>query len=176
MKKCNRCGETKTLDQYHKHADTKDGLKGNCKECDSAYDRARYVANRESILESRREYYATNGERVRAGNRASTARNPRGRRNKQLLWAFGITLDGYETMLARQGGVCGLCERAETEIHPLSKKVRNYAVDHDHATGEIRGLLCNDCNRGLGLLGDTAERLRKAVAYIERAAPQGDPN
>lgn len=153
MKKCSKCGETKELTEFHKDRGNKDGLCWWCKVCKTTQVNIYTEANRDKVY---------------AGNRAYGVRYPRRIRNKNLLQAFGITLDQYETMLAAQGGVCAICEQAETEIHPRSKKIRNYAVDHDHITGDVRGLLCNACNRGLGLLGDTAERLRKAVAYTEK--------
>lgn len=73
---------------------------------------------------------------------------------------FGLTPDEYNAMLSSQGGKCALCGRADEE--------RRMAVDHDHETGTIRGLLCKWCNRGIGLLQDDPDLLRQAAEYIER--------
>jgi hypothetical protein len=77
---------------------------------------------------------------------------------------YGITLEQYEKMLADQGNACAVCGEPESDIQ--NGKLRPLCVDHDHATGKIRGLLCNDCNRGLGFLGDNADRLEKAAYYL----------
>jgi Recombination endonuclease VII len=59
------------------------------------------------------------------------------------------------------------CERCEKEVALMKKKTMH--LDHDHETGKFRGWLCNRCNLGIGMLGDTVEDLRQAVAYLERA-------
>jgi hypothetical protein len=66
----------------------------------------------------------------------------------------------YSTMLNTQGGVCAICKGVCT---------RALAVDHNHVTGKVRGLLCNNCNRGLGHLKDDVGLLRQAVMYLEDA-------
>lgn len=81
----------------------------------------------------------------------------KGRNLKRL---YGITLEEYEAMLLKQGGVCAICgltERVEG---------RALAVDHCHATGAVRGLLCSACNIALGKFEDDTERLRKAITYL----------
>lgn len=84
-------------------------------------------------------------------------------RNRVLNWKYkGIILSiaGYDQMLIDQDGRCAICSRHHSEF---SKKL---AVDHDHATGKIRGLLCSNCNTGIGKLGDNAERVRSAMEYL----------
>lgn len=78
---------------------------------------------------------------------------------------YGITVEEYERMLADQGGVCAIC--GTSEASPGGKKA--WAVDHDHATGEVRGILCNRCNTGIGQLGDDPDRLVSAAAYLIRS-------
>ncbi len=90
------------------------------------------------------------------------ARNPLRAKQNDLKRMFGISLADYEEMLAKQNGVCAICENKDAYF--------KLAVDHCHVTGVIRGLLCSQCNRGLGCLGDSPERLRRAIAYLERAA------
>jgi hypothetical protein len=77
---------------------------------------------------------------------------------------FGLTLEQYDAMLAEQDGTCAICHRPETRkrfgwVQPLS-------VDHDPATGRVRGLLCDYCNRSIGQRGGLGW-LRSAVAYLE---------
>lgn len=77
--------------------------------------------------------------------------------------AYGISTRQYNAILAAQGGVCAICGRRPSK--------RRLAVDHDHHTGVVRGLLCASgdygCNKGLGYFNDDVEILRRAVAYLE---------
>lgn len=75
---------------------------------------------------------------------------------KQLKQRYGLTVEEYEAMLERCNGRCQICD---------SKDKLN--VDHCHATGAVRGLLCTSCNTGLGKLGDTREGLLAALRYLD---------
>lgn len=77
---------------------------------------------------------------------------------------YGITEREYWRMVDSQGGVCAVCgcEPPDTK-HSGGKKLH---VDHDHESGRVRGLLCISCNRGLGLLKDSASVLGAASAYL----------
>lgn len=78
----------------------------------------------------------------------------------QRLWSkFKLTESDYQGILNSQGGGCALCGEVETG--------KRMPVDHNHDTGDVRGILCTSCNRGLGLMKDNAELLRKAAAYVE---------
>lgn len=70
-------------------------------------------------------------------------------------------------MLSIQGGVCAICKKPERH-RSNGPKVKRLAVDHDHTTGEVRGLLCNNCNRALGLFGDDVTALQAAIDYLSR--------
>ena len=74
---------------------------------------------------------------------------------------YGVSEGLYNLILDYQGGKCAICRKEP------SGKFKNLSVDHDHTTKKVRGLLCNNCNRGLGLLGDTVERLEAAIRYIK---------
>lgn len=81
--------------------------------------------------------------------------------DQSLRRLYGITLKQYDEMLAKQDQRCSLCgERPQTD--------RRMHVDHDHATGNIRALLCHHCNLLLGNAKDSVDRLRQAIAYLER--------
>ncbi len=77
---------------------------------------------------------------------------------------FGITVEQYGEMLARQGGVCAIC--GVENVRGMS-----LAVDHDHQSGRVRGLLCNPCNSAVGLFADDPERLRAAIDYLTEEDP-----
>ena len=78
---------------------------------------------------------------------------------------FQISIEEYNSMFIKQGGVCAICGRVETAKHQ-SGTVRKLAVDHNHLTGKIRGLLCGNCNNGLGRFEDNPVRLLAACSYL----------
>lgn len=80
------------------------------------------------------------------------------------LRKYGLSLEGYEALLAEQGGVCAICKLPETSER--LNKVRRLCIDHDHETGAIRGLLCNRCNRVIGLMDDDPVILGEAMDYL----------
>lgn len=113
---------------------------------------------------------------------------------KQLLWssrtrryhlkkAYGITIADYEALLRSQNGRCAVCGCTEddarngrTRSGPTSFAARCFRVDHDHATGQVRGLLCGLCNTGLGALKDDPEVLGRALEYLLlHRSKNGDP-
>jgi hypothetical protein len=73
---------------------------------------------------------------------------------------YGITIDQYNAMLEAQGGGCWICSRPP--------KKRRLCVDHNHKTGEIRGLLCHLCNRGLAYYRDNPELFQRAALYLTK--------
>lgn len=83
-----------------------------------------------------------------------------------LMRHYGITLQEYSVMLLAQNGVCAICDRPETVV--VHGAVKPLSVDHDHATGAIRDLLCNACNHLLGHAEEKIEVLEKAAAYLRR--------
>lgn len=82
-------------------------------------------------------------------------------RKAQLKRNYGITLDKYDEILDRQHGRCAICKQLETSDKQY------LSVDHNHETGAIRGLLCHNCNVGLGKFKDNQEYLTSAIWYLE---------
>lgn len=85
------------------------------------------------------------------------------RHRKYTLAKYGLTEDEYERMRAEQGDCCAICKTTDKRS-PWGE----WPIDHCHATGVVRGLLCGSCNRALGLLADDPEIMRAAAAYVER--------
>jgi hypothetical protein len=81
---------------------------------------------------------------------------------------FNITLAEYTQMAIAQNGKCAICKCDET--HTRGGKVKALAVDHDHATGKVRALLCSECNQMLGKVKDSRDTLLAAVAYLDKHA------
>jgi len=77
--------------------------------------------------------------------------------------AYGLDFKDYEKMLEAQNGVCAICSSPP----PNNRKTR-LAIDHCHKTGKVRGLLCDKCNRSIGLLKDDVNILTKAIEYLNK--------
>jgi len=84
-----------------------------------------------------------------------------GTRHYHLLRRYGISATDVDELVKQQGGVCPLCGRENPEH-----------VDHDHDTGRVRGVLCFNCNGGLGQFRDSIDALENAVSYLVRADPE----
>lgn len=90
------------------------------------------------------------------------------RRARVLKYAYGITVEKYEAMVAAQNGKCAICGKRAHEN--VGGKLH---VDHCHRTNQVRGLLCNDCNHGLGQFRDNTQFLISAVIYLNGMAGRG---
>lgn len=74
---------------------------------------------------------------------------------------YGISLEEYNEMFAEQNGCCAICKRHQTEFK------KHLHVDHNHETGEVRGLLCHNCNLALGRFQDSPEIIKAALEYVQ---------
>jgi hypothetical protein len=88
------------------------------------------------------------------------------RSRQKDLKRHGLTQVQYDAKFAEQHGLCAIC--LQPHGRSLLGRSKQLAVDHDHATGALRGLLCDDCNLGLGLFLDDPQRLMNAAVYILR--------
>lgn len=111
-------------------------------------------------------------EQKLAANRAHRARNRAAYKDKELRKAFGITIAEFQAMLVEQNGVCLICDRPETTVR--RGRIEPLSVDHCHTTGKVRGLLCAQCNKGLGMFHDDPGRIERAAKYIRKHAPSED--
>jgi hypothetical protein len=114
---------------------------------DSEADKAWRASHKEEILAAGRKYYSAHPERAR---------------EKSLKKWYGITLADYNQMFEEQNGFCIICGVHQSEVN------KTFCVDHDHETGEVRGLLCDQCNKGLGHFKDNQSFLQKAIDYLRR--------
>lgn len=93
------------------------------------------------------------------------ARNPELARTRQRAYdlkKYGLTPDQWDSLFLSQQSRCAIC----ASTTPRSE--RGWATDHDHATGKLRGILCQPCNKALGCFLDKPEVLRAAAAYVEK--------
>lgn len=90
-------------------------------------------------------------------------------REWNLFYKYGLTEKDFQDILAAQDGRCPICHRRFEEITYRNGATKSvWHVDHDHATGKVRGVLCFLCNSGLGKFGDNVDRLLDAAAYLEQ--------
>lgn len=134
-------------------------------------ERLRKLSNRDrrkhwasSSPEKRKEYYV----RYRSKERTATVAF-----EQRLRMKFGIGVDDYHAILERQKFGCAICGSPHGGVHrrspnPLIAPIQRLAVDHDHLTGRIRGLLCRKCNTGIGLFDENHDLLAKASEYLKK--------
>jgi hypothetical protein len=141
---CSTCGIEKPLIEFPRDKKYRDGHRGQCIKCRSARNR---------------EYEKRPGY-VRNRKPAVTDRKMRDTRYRRK---YGITHDDYDRILLEHGHKCALCS------NPPEKSLNGrLAVDHCHATGVVRGLLCTDCNVRLSKWGDNVAGITRVLAYVSR--------
>ena len=118
----------------------------------------------------RKIYYENNkeeiNERTRQYRENNTAKIKRRQRKYNLKKRFGITEKEYWNMFTQQLGRCNICGREEREIH--HGKVKMLAVDHNHKTGNVRGLLCKQCNLMIGNSNENPLILINGIKYLQK--------
>lgn len=141
MKKCSTCHEIKAALDFHNNRSSKDGKHSTCKSCIKIQNKAWRDSNPEKKKAQRKSITKDQASRY--------AHNAR-------MKKYGITTEEFDSMVESQSGACALkCGRSAE------------AIDHNHATGAVRALLCVQCNAGIGLLLESPEILRNAASYIE---------
>lgn len=137
MKQCSNCKTFRIQREFQKDRTAPDGYDYRCKPCNS--DQAKKLWASPKGKESQR----------------------RRSRKYELKRHYGLTLEDYSSMLAKQNGGCAICDRKEMP------KLGNFHVDHDHQNGKFRGLLCIQCNVALGMVEDDPARIAKVLQYLE---------
>jgi hypothetical protein len=196
VKLCRRCGIQKLLEEFGKNKRRQDGRAEYCRECfrqiNLASYRKRQAAKGRTVRDERlappgmrwcpdcQDFKAESQfpknrststgfaayckPHQNARSKESKLRVHGGSRHYHLTRRYGIGDDEVDAMVEAQAELCPVCRR------PLGTKPH---VDHDHASGQVRGLLCFTCNVGLGNFSDDPERLERAAAYLrgELTAP-----
>lgn len=149
MKKCYKCNETKTLPEFYRHKGMTDGHLNICRVCTISKSAVNQKKNPDKTRKDKRDLKRKHSEqyyRVR------------------LLKEYNLTPEAYTELLLKQACACAVC------FVPTSELTYKLYVDHDHVTGKVRGLLCQKCNSGIGMLQDTLTVVESAVEYLKRAA------
>ena len=180
---CNNCNIEKAIKEFRKDQYNNTGYTTSCNQCNAVKQRKYRKDNQVSYNSKALDYYHKNKDRINAMRRlrkngVSTTtfhkikdlnsyyhRNG-WKKNKEKIWKergiLDMTYDRYEEMLCQQNNCCKICVKS-TEI------VGTLHVDHCHSTGKVRGLLCNNCNNGIGKLADSILLLQKAINYLQDA-------
>jgi len=163
VKRCKDCGETKPLDEFYANATGKDGRRLECKACNLAARARKYAADPQPHIARVKKWQRENAERLNAYRREYRNRPERKAADRAgyLGRKYGMTIADYERLFGEQQGVCAICGEPRPEERTLH-------VDHDHATGAIRGLLCFRCNNALGDFREEHELFRRAADYLDR--------
>ncbi|MCK9154521.1 MAG: endonuclease domain-containing protein [Paludibacteraceae bacterium] len=143
LRYCPRCKRVLPLEEFS-HTKGKKNNSPHCHECCS--DLLLELREKEEYKNSHKEYYKQRKEQAK---------------NRNLLIKYGISLEMYNEMLEKQDGKCAVCGKTTTE------NGKCLAVDHDHKTGKIRGLLCNNCNVSVGFLQDNPELALVIHEYLK---------
>jgi hypothetical protein len=101
-----------------------------------------------TVRKHKQGYYLRNAERIKAEQRRKTIRK------------YGLSVEAFDALNRAQGGLCAICRKP-----PDAPRL---VIDHDHATGAVRGLLCRFCNSGLGFMRDDVATLYAAIAYLAK--------
>lgn len=136
-KDCSVCGMNRPLEWFHRHPTAPDGRRAQCKDCVSVYTKKRY------------------------------AENPQRHRDAVDRSRYGMEPGDYERMFAEQKGQCAICGRHDSECPRHNPRARGLNVDHDHTTGEVRGLLCLQCNLAVGYIEKAGTTAVAVAAYLE---------
>jgi hypothetical protein len=112
----------------------------------SAYQKLYRVTHREKLAPYHKNYRDAHKEEMAAW---------------RLLHKYGLSKPDFDVLLNSQGGVCAICKKADWNR-------RGPYVDHDHATGKVRGILCNKCNTALAMIGDDVKILKAIGDYLKK--------
>lgn len=185
VKKCSNCGFVKELSDYSYRSNNsgKRILNSQCRIClrekASIYlkknYKIRYLKNREWIAKNKnkvRKYQRKSRKKHRKEINARALEYYHKTKDKKhgvrLERLYGITLSQYYELLSKNGGKCPICGIDKPYGEEYMGPKRYFAVDHDHKTGVVRGVLCHRCNTGIGSFKDSIDSLKKAIEYLEK--------
>lgn len=160
--------EEKRRNRYHQNPETKKRVLASARKAYAKRDKEKCAAQR-------RVWHAANKDSCNARQREWCRQNPQKVLAKYIKGKYGLTLDDLQRMIDDQGGRCAACREESVALAMCSvgKGVgsSNTAIDHDHATNQVRGLLCKRCNTAIGFLKDSPLRAERVAVYLRKHAP-----
>ena len=163
MKTCRICGESQPVDAFHRATDMSDGHRNECRDCYREIARARYARDPAKSIAAVKRWQQENAERLNdyRRTRRQLPEVKRQQRDGYYRRTYGISADEVDEMLDAQNGGCAICGEKPPRLASMH-------VDHDHAHGHLRGLLCSTCNQGLGQFRDDPAVLLRAIVYLRQ--------
>lgn len=166
VKICRKCKIAQPFENYYAYKNTSK-IYSACKGCCSKSNKAWKSANPDRVKLSNQQ----RGTQWTIAARSKYALSEREKHDSYLWRSYGITLDQYEEMLKAQNGVCAICKDECNR-----KTTKRLCVDHDHITGVVRGLLCFQCNVGVGKFKDSPAIMTVAAQYmVQHESRQSKP-
>jgi hypothetical protein len=167
--KCNQINP-QASNAYYKSKRAKDGLQSICKYCQCEKTKQWFMKNKEYVATKRKERWEKSDKAFETQKAKEWGqKNPNKLRHYNLKRKYGISLEDYKLILGQQNGVCKICKKPEIAIDSKNFKLRDLAVDHCHVSNKVRGLLCTNCNQGLGCFMDNIDYLKIAIKYLEES-------
>jgi len=166
LRECRKCHEDKPVDGGFRVRTLPSGklwLSTTCRDCELAANRAWHQENKRD----RSAWRAEHSDKVKKYNKVAYSKMTDEQKKlisrRSTLAKYGLTPEDYQVMFDMQDGKCSVCQRTP-EGNGVSR--HNLVVDHDHDTGQVRALLCDFCNRGLGIFRDDPDLLMHAADYL----------
>ena len=160
IKQCNKCRELKPHKEFHKLAYGRGGVRGTCKPCQLELAHVR----REFHKENNTPQYRRKLELARQHSKKRREENPEYMRDYRYKSKYNMTYEEYLSLLQTQQGQCRICGLSSEKAGGMGNKL---VVDHCHGTEVVRGLLCTQCNTGLGYFKDNIDNLFSAIKYLQ---------
>lgn len=168
-KVCTKCKIERGKKEFYKNAGSKHGFATMCIHCISECGKQYRLKYKNIIKIRNKRWRKKNKEHLKKINKQWRLKNPDAVYNRRLVSVYHITPEKYQSLLQAQDGKCAICKIS------LIDWVERFAVDHDHkccpprtSCGKcIRGLLCGNCNKGLGNLQDSIDILTNAIQYLK---------
>jgi len=179
FKRCSRCGILKSIDEFHNSSSSSDRLSCYCKKCKTAKNLEKKKTKRIKRNIKNIEYLPKEKKCTKCGKiKQQSEFNLHSKSLDGLAWRcmecakksqresnlesiYGITQKQYNELLEKQNGICAICGKTPED------NGKALAVDHNHRTNVVRGLLCDKCNTGIGILQDSSKLLRTAADYLD---------
>jgi hypothetical protein len=168
---CKKCKKEKPLTAFYRNRKMPSGRQQPCGECVKAVTRSYYAKNKAMCLDKCKAYRLKNIDRIKEQQKQYYHKDRMAYRLRARYMKFGITPEAFLGKLNELNFRCEICGEEEGDKWDgflLIDGKKPLAVDHDHNTGNYRGLLCRRCNKAIGAFGDSIELLEKAVEYLKQ--------
>jgi len=179
--KCQKCNQVQNISQFNVHKMGRLGLDTTCKNCkqyikdntilnSGALRTCRNCCKKATNIDELDLFVKTTNGKFGRYNLCKTCNNKASEKCntsiEKRVKKFGISVDEYNSMIAKQNNSCAICKKHKDAF---KGRGNNFHIDHCHTSGKVRGLLCSHCNTGLGQFKDNIQSLENAIQYISES-------